>query len=411
LAEILYLNRNIEKGKKGEGSVTRKKGSSKLYVDFYYFGERLVKSTGLVDTPENEAKARAWLDRQLEKIDDGTFKFAEAFPGASDEEKRLFAEKEGWDYKADPQRLLFEDYVRKWRDEIWSNFDSEIKKQDFDQVINDWLIPYFGKKTFYQITSVEVQKFIRTLKWRSGKNEGKPLSRSRVKNIHIPFRAIWNDACDENHWSLPDPFRFLSKHMPKASKKRPIVFRFDEWMKVVENIDPFYRPVAETMIMTGMIGSEIAGLRPQDILADSIHIQNSVVRKMEKNELKTEYRKRELPLTKALRERLESAKRISQVHHVFTMKSGEMFNINAFRKTPWTSALNRAEVAYRTTYITRHTFAAWALTIGMTPDRLAHLMGHGSKQMVYEVYGKYVKGLEKDAGQILEYFGSDFLEL
>jgi hypothetical protein len=31
--------------------------------------------------------------------------------------------------------------------------------------------------------------------------------------------------------------------------------------------------------------------------------------------------------------------------------------------------------------------------------------------MVYEVYGKYVKGLEKDAGQILEYFGSDFLEL
>jgi integrase len=38
-------------------------------------------------------------------------------------------------------------------------------------------------------------------------------------------------------------------------------------------------------------------------------------------------------------------------------------------------------------------------------------MGHGSRKMVYDVYGMYVKGLEKDAGKILEYFGKDFLEL
>jgi len=31
--------------------------------------------------------------------------------------------------------------------------------------------------------------------------------------------------------------------------------------------------------------------------------------------------------------------------------------------------------------------------------------------MVYEVYGKYVEGLEKDAGKILGYFGKDFLGL
>ena len=70
-----------------------------------------------------------------------------------------------------------------------------------------------------------------------------------------------------------------------------------------------------------------------------------------------------------------------------------------------------ADVDYRTTYITRHTFAAWALAVGMNPDRLVALMGHNSKQMIYEVYGKYVKGLEKDAGRILEYLGRDFLEL
>jgi len=31
--------------------------------------------------------------------------------------------------------------------------------------------------------------------------------------------------------------------------------------------------------------------------------------------------------------------------------------------------------------------------------------------MVYEVYGKYVAGIEKDTGQIREYFGNDFFDL
>lgn len=36
-------------------------------------------------------------------------------------------------------------------------------------------------------------------------------------------------------------------------------------------------------------------------------------------------------------------------------------------------------------------------------------MGHASKQMIYEVYGNYVEGLEDDAEAILEYYGEDFI--
>ena len=36
---------------------------------------------------------------------------------------------------------------------------------------------------------------------------------------------------------------------------------------------------------------------------------------------------------------------------------------------------------------------------------------HGSKKMIYEVYGHYVEGLEKDAGKILGYLGKDFMGL
>ena len=59
-------------------------------------------------------------------------------------------------------------------------------------------------------------------------------------------------------------------------------------------------------------------------------------------------------------------------------------------------------------YTTRYTFAAWCLTLKMDPNKLVNLMGHSSKKMVYEVYGRYVEGLETDAGKISSYFGNDF---
>jgi integrase len=37
-------------------------------------------------------------------------------------------------------------------------------------------------------------------------------------------------------------------------------------------------------------------------------------------------------------------------------------------------------------------------------------MGHGSKQMVYEVYGNYLDGIETEYWEILDYFGKDFIE-
>ncbi len=89
MGTIINLKQFVDSSKEIKGSVTRKLGSTKLYVDFYYHGVRIVKTTGLYDTPANEQKARKWLDRAMEKIENGTFVFAEAFPGASANEKNF----------------------------------------------------------------------------------------------------------------------------------------------------------------------------------------------------------------------------------------------------------------------------------------------------------------------------------
>ncbi len=89
------------------------------------------------------------------------------------------------------------------------------------------------------------------------------------------------------------------------------------------------------------------------------------------------------------------------------MEDGQIFNAENFKKR-WIRASKRTGVPYRKPYTTRHTFAAWAFTLRIDPNRLVSLMGHGAKTMVYEVYGSYVEGLEKDRAKIRELFGEDF---
>lgn len=215
----------------------------------------------------------------------------------------------------------------------------------------------------------------------------------------------------EHRWDLPDPFKFSARNVPKGSRKHPEVFRFKEWMSLLENINPYYRNVAEIMVVTAMIGSEIAGIRRQNIQGDYIHVQNSIVRGHEKGELKTDFRYREIRMTRALRERLDIALPRSKGDHFLSMKSGRTFDVDSFRKNPWTSALKKAGIPYRVPCSCRHNFAAWALTVGLDPNKLVRLMGHSPKKMVYEVYGNYVEELETDTGRILDYFRKDFIGL
>ena len=394
------------------GSVTTKSGSNKLYVNMRYHGIRIVKSTGLENSEENRKKIRGWLDNVDRKIQNGTFKFAEAFPGASENEKSHFARLEGWSYTAKPNEVFFGDYSQLWRKRILDNETSETKKRDHNQILDYWVIPKFANMTFFQINGVVLKEWIlKELRHRKGKKKGRALSQSRIGNILIPFRQIYEDACIEYNWSLFNPFVYWAKENkgPKKTHINRTVFLYDQFAQIIDKFDPYYRDHTLMMLHTGMIGSELAGLRKSDIVGDEIWIQNSIVRKIEKTELKTEYRHRQFPITQAVRKILDRAIAKANGEYLFTMKSGRHFDVDSYRKNVWTRALEMANIIYQVPYTLRHTFAAWLLTIEIDKNRLVYLMGHGSKKMVYEDYGKYVKNLEKDKDKILRFFGEDFI--
>jgi integrase len=255
-----------------------------------------------------------------------------------------------------------------------------------------------------------VKQFIAKMKLKKGPQKGQPLSKKRIKGIFIPMRAIWRDACEEFRWVLPDPLGNIRTHdLPDSEEKEREVFRFDDWMCLLEHIDPWYRPIVEIMIMTGMISSEIAGLRKSDIKENHILIQNTIVRNVEKQKGKTKYRTRKIPITRAIRQRLDEVMSRSKGDYLLTKPTGQNFSAANFSNNIWKKAFIKADLPYKVPYCMRHTFAAWALTIRIDMLRLVSLMGHRDKKMVFEVYGNYVEGLEQDAMKILAYFGEDFL--
>jgi integrase len=145
------------------GCIITKRGSKNLYVLFYYFGKRIEFSTGAPDTKENRRTWEAWLDRNMARIKDGIFRYAEAFPGASPEKKALFTRLEGSEYQPEPSSITFSQFVERYIEKVLSNFPSATKREDYQCVIRSRLLPFFGDMTFREITRNEVGRFIATL--------------------------------------------------------------------------------------------------------------------------------------------------------------------------------------------------------------------------------------------------------
>jgi integrase len=264
---------------------------------------------------------------------------------------------------------------------------------------------------FYMITSVELQDFIAGMKKKTGPDKGKPLSRQRIQNIFLPFERIWDDAADQYRWNMRSPFETINKHLPsKKHLRKDKVFRFNEWMQFLECVPAFYKPHVEFLVMTGLSASELAGIRKEDVSDRSITLIRSIVMKQEKELLKNDFRFRRIPLTESIRRVIDQMQKQSpDSRHLFPMEDNSPFNGGSFRKVAWNHALKDSQIAYKTPYSTRHTFCGWALTIGMNPMKMVNLMGHSSKQMVYQEYGDYVEDLEDDVDDIIRYFGVDFL--
>lgn len=411
--------------KTSNGKVFTKKGVKHLYIKFQYLKESVEEPTYDADTQENRDKWEAWLERNLKRIGTGTFVYGEAFPGASQQKREKFTRLEGRTYKKEPQFLTIKEfYEGVYMKGVLPHFPSQNKRKDYISIIDSKIIPFFDEEletplTFADISRVEISSFINWLSKPRTTGSGKPLTSKSIRNTLTVLKDIWYCACDKYKWSLGDPFREMKKFIPKDAIKEsenglapdPPVWTFDEFQKIYRHIDPHYRNVLVFMVQTGLIASEIAGLRKIDIQGDILLVRNFITTDgTEKSYGKEDKRRRIIPITQAIRACLDECLATTPEKYLFSTKTGIRFKEGTFRKNYWMPALKAAGLKYKKPYTTRHSFASWSLAIGKNMNELVSLMGHASKKMVYEVYGEWKSGLENEREEIRKFFGDDFLK-
>jgi len=212
---------------KGRGGSIYCRGG-KLWIDFYYLGERFRESSGLKDTHNNRLLLRNSLDLIAAEIKNGVFKFAERFPFSK--KKLHFSRLEGLHIKKDPTQITFREYYKKWWEALEKGM-SESQKRDYKSIINFHLLPFFGDRYFSEITAFLVKEFVAGL--RGVKNQhGNPISAKRIQNIMIPLRVIIKDAISDFGWpDMKDTYSRIK--LPPARKVRVRPFNQLEWRELL----------------------------------------------------------------------------------------------------------------------------------------------------------------------------------
>ena len=67
----------------------------------------------------------------------------------------------------------------------------------------------------------------------------------------------------------------------------------------------------------------------------------------------------------------------------------------------WGTGLKKAGIRSRRPYQSRHTFACWLLTAGANPSFIASQLGHENAKMVYEIYSKWIGGMDRNQVEML----------
>ncbi|MGK8282904.1 Arm DNA-binding domain-containing protein [Enterobacter hormaechei] len=149
-------------------------------------------------------------------------------------------------------------------------------------------------------------------------------------------------------------------------------------------------------IQTGLRSSELCALRWRDIdfVSRTAHVQNASVVGVIKG-TKTKAGTRKVELTEEALKALASQK-------LFTFMKGETIfedpksnkpwaSADAIRKKAWVPILRKAGIRYRNPYQTRHTFATSHISRGVNLFWLAGQMGHKGPEMLFRHYGTYLK--------------------
>lgn len=376
-----------EKSQLSKGITVRKhKRSSAIQLYFRYRGVDCRETIRLEPTKQNLKWAENLLGEIHNRIEVGSFNYADYFP---DSKKATF-----FGHAASTITLgeLFDIQLL-----IWKTTLQPSTLRGYRNSIKAHLRPKFGDYRVADITPSSLRAWISSLH----------LTAKTIRNIITPLRTVLDQAVNDDLIQKNPLDRVVLKQL----------FNHDTVTSDFE-VDPFDRAEIRTILdscqgqncnlfqfafFSGLRTSELIGLEWGDIdwTANIIRVSRAVVAKKVKS-TKTKAGLREVQLLPPAKEALTRQKPFTFLaggrifHNPRTNQPWE--TDGQIRKTAWTHILKKAKIRYRNPYQTRHTYASMLLSAGENPWWVSQQMGHKNIEMVIRHYGKWIPDHNKQAG-------------
>jgi len=315
--------------------------------------------------------------------------------GNRDDAEQMMARILGASKKPVNRKATFKEWAEGW---LKTEAKGRLKKStylEYEAAFDNHLNPYFGKKRFHKISRQDVLNFI-TKK----KDDG--LSRSTVKNLIAPLRAMFYDAIVENG-AMFNPAVKLGKHLPDkdTTKIEPDPLNGEEVRHLLdivrERLSEYY-PVMFCAARTGMRLGELIALRWEQIDFRGMFIL--VNHNFSRGEFTTPKNKksRKVDMSEQLAHVLRSLLRRRKAEAlksgtgevpelVFLSPSGSRLDGTTFGKKIFHRALSLAELRRVKFHSLRHSFASRLLAEGYDLNFIKGQLGHHSITLTVDVYG------------------------
>lgn len=392
-----------------------------LRIWFHYNGKRVRENLGIPDTAKNRKIAGELRTSVCFAIRMGNFDYAAQFPESPNLKHFGLGKRE----------ITIKTLAEKWLDlkkiEIGGNALNR-----YQSVVRN-MLPRIGENRLASSVTKEDLLFIRKdlLTGYHNLSNGKttPVKGRSVVTVNYYMTTIagmFQFAAD-NGYTESNPFNGLTPL--KRSRTEPDPLTHDEFIRF---IDACHHQQTKNLwslaVYTGIRHGELISLAWEDIdlKAKTMTIRRNYTKLGEFTLPKTEAGTDRVihlvqPAVDTLKSQAEMTRFGTQyqidvklrefgrtVRHECTFvfnpqlvkkcqQAGHHYKADSIRDS-WASALRRAGLRHRKAYQSRHTYACWALSAGANPSFIANQMGHANAQMVFNVYGAWMK--DNNIGQI-----------
>lgn len=332
-----------------------------LYLDYRYCGERIRKSTGLSNTPENVKKLeKEVIPALVMKIKLGDF--------------------------TKPNNEKFSHYFLKFVE-----LHQEDKSYHNRIYIYKKVNTKFGNFEVSKITRLAVKDYLASLE----------IKNSTKKDYLNCIKGVLDIALDDE---TIDKNVAIDITFKREAKEEVKLFDSKEVNLILENFDEMFRNFLGICFYTGMRSGEVLGLMQQDIKEDRISIRRSVS-KGRVTTPKTLGSIRDIPMFDDVKPFIRSQKKISNSLYLFDYNEQFIRDISFFKRR-WKALLEKCAIEYRKIYCTRHTFITAMLNSGKFKImEIASIVGHTSPQMIMTKYTGFIKDEHLKIDTNIELFG------